>query len=95
EAEGFRAVQAGTLAEGRARLAEAKAGFRAVFVDDRLPDGPGAEAALALAATPRLIVLAADPVAAGAARLPEGTCVLAKPFLRTDLLRALHQSVSG
>lgn len=96
EMDGYRVLTASTAAEATALLKEHAGGVRVVFLDHRLPDVRGADLAREIrtaASAPAIVMttgMAGEPEMAD---LPDGTRVLAKPFLHDDVTRLLREDL--
>ena len=70
--------------------------MRVVFLDHRLPDAKGAELAWKIhqmADAPRIVMTTGLAGVQETTELPEGTLVLAKPFLHDDVSRLLQEDL--
>ncbi len=96
EMDGYTVVTAGTAAEAEQQLQEHAGDVRVVFLDHRLPDAKGAELAWKIHETsnaPRIVITTGLAGVPETTRLPEGTRVLAKPFLHDDVSRLLRDEL--
>jgi len=96
EMDGYRVLTAGTGAEAVELLREHAAGIRAVFLDHRMPDVQGADLAREIRQAPSAPSIVMTTGMAGEpemADLPEGTRVLAKPFLHDDVTHLLRDDL--
>ncbi len=96
EMDGYQVVTAATGAEAEARLQEHAGDVRVVLLDHRLPDAKGAELAWKIhqmADAPRIVMITGMAHVPETEELPEGTRVLAKPFLHDDVSRLLRDDL--
>lgn len=96
ESENYRVHEAATIADAR-RLLHARQPIHLVLSDVGLPDGLGSVFVADLERTRPEIstqLMSGDPseYLVRARRIPPGTCVLQKPFSRTELLRAVRRA---
>jgi CheY-like chemotaxis protein len=96
EYEGYRVLEAGSGGEAVRLLRETPGGVRVVFLDHVLPDARGAELAHRIGemeAPPQVVLVTGLAGAPGVRDLPEGTRVLAKPYLHDDVIRLLRDAL--
>ena len=96
EIEGYSVLEAETGSEALAMLRARPGGVRVVFLDHLLPDAKGAELAWQIERmdpAPRVVMVTGMPGAADSHELPEGTQVLAKPFLHDDVTSLLRDTL--